>query len=89
MNEQLNNEKDVFVLGLMTFKTFTIKSMYFDLLDDGTKHIKKCIWKMKVPLKINIFMWFLHRKVILTKDNLIKEIGHVMNLVVFVIPRNP
>jgi hypothetical protein len=28
---------------------------------------------MKVPLKIKIFMWFFHRKVILTKDNLLKR----------------
>ena len=28
---------------------------------------------MKVPLKIRIFMWFLYRKVILTKDNLAKR----------------
>jgi hypothetical protein len=27
----------------------------------------------KVPLKIRIFMWFLHKKVILTKDNLLKR----------------
>jgi hypothetical protein len=27
---------------------------------------------MKVPLKIKIFMWFIHRKEILTKDNLKK-----------------
>jgi hypothetical protein len=27
----------------------------------------------KVPLKIKVFMWFLHRKVLLTKDNLIKR----------------
>jgi hypothetical protein len=31
------------------------------------------IWKMKVPLKIKVFMWFLHQKVILTKDNLIRR----------------
>jgi hypothetical protein len=28
---------------------------------------------MKVPLKIKIFMWFLHRREILTKDNLVKR----------------
>jgi hypothetical protein len=28
---------------------------------------------MKVPLKIRIFMWFLNRKEILTKDNLVKR----------------
>jgi hypothetical protein len=33
----------------------------------------KYIWKIKVPFKIKNFMWFLHRKVILTKDNLVKK----------------
>jgi hypothetical protein len=28
---------------------------------------------MKVPLKIKIFMWFVHRKEILMKDNLVKR----------------
>ena len=30
----------------------------------------KKIWKIKIPLKIKIFLWFLQRGVILTKDNL-------------------
>jgi hypothetical protein len=47
--------------------------MYLDLLDDDTKYLKKYIWKMKVLLQIKVFMWFLHRKAILTKDNLIKR----------------
>jgi hypothetical protein len=47
--------------------------MYLDLLDDDTKFLKKYISKMKVPLKIKVFMWFLHRRVILTKDNLINR----------------
>uniref|UniRef100_A0A453BSX6 Reverse transcriptase zinc-binding domain-containing protein n=1 Tax=Aegilops tauschii subsp. strangulata TaxID=200361 RepID=A0A453BSX6_AEGTS len=29
--------------------------------------------KIKVPLRIKIFMWFVHKQVILTKDNLIKR----------------
>jgi hypothetical protein len=69
----LNDEKDMFVWGLTSSGIFSIKLMYLDLLDDDTKYLKKYIWKMKVPLKIKIFMWFLHRKVILTKDNLIKR----------------
>jgi hypothetical protein len=73
MTVQLNDEKDVFVWGLTTSRVFTVKSMYLDLLDDDIKYLKKYIWKMKVPLKIKVFMWFLHRKVILTKDNLIKR----------------
>jgi hypothetical protein len=47
--------------------------MYLDMLDDDTKYLKKYIWKMKVPLKIKVFMWFFNRKVILTKDNLLKR----------------
>jgi hypothetical protein len=30
-------------------------------------------WNLKLPLKIKIFMWYLKREVILTKDNLIKR----------------
>ena len=43
------------------------------MLDGNTKFVRKYIWKLKVPLKIRIFMWFLQRKVILTKDNLLKR----------------
>jgi hypothetical protein len=40
-------------------------------------YLKKYIWKIKVPLKIRIFMWFLHKEVILTKDHLCKQGWHV------------
>ena len=30
-------------------------------------------WDVKVPLKIKVFMWFVHKQVILTKDNLTKR----------------
>jgi hypothetical protein len=42
-------------------------------MDDHTKYLQKHLWKIKVPLKIRIFMWFLHRRVLLTKDNLAKR----------------
>jgi len=46
--------------------------------DDGDHHIqtpfhRKKIWKMKISLKIKIFLWFLQRGVVLTKDNLAKK----------------
>jgi hypothetical protein len=31
------------------------------------------IWKFKIPLKIKIFMWYLHKVVVLIKDNLAKK----------------
>jgi hypothetical protein len=73
INVDLTNEKDNFTWNLTTSGTFTVKSMYLDLLNDDTKYLKKYIRKMKVPLKIKVFMWFLHRKVILTKDNLARR----------------
>jgi hypothetical protein len=42
-------------------------------MNGHTVFLKKYIWKLKVSLKIRIFMWFLHRKVLLTKDNLAKR----------------
>jgi hypothetical protein len=43
------------------------------LLDDHTIFLQKYIWKMQVPLKIRIFMWFVFQKAILTEDNLVKR----------------
>ena len=31
------------------------------------------IWKLKLPLKIKVFMWYLYKGVILTKDNLARR----------------
>ena len=73
MHISLSNSQDVFVWSLTPSRIFFVKSMYLDLLNNQPKYMHKFIWKMKVPLKIKIFMWLLHRKVILTKDNLIKR----------------
>jgi hypothetical protein len=73
MDIQLTNDNNKFVWDLTPSGCFTVRSMYLDILDDQTKYLRKYIWKMKVPLKIKIFMWFLHHKVILTKDNLVKR----------------
>lgn len=34
---------------------------------------RSIVWKLKVPLKIKIFLWYLQKGVILTKDNLLKR----------------
>ena len=69
----LTNEDDKFVWKLTSTGVFTVKSMYEDLLNGYTVNLRKQIWKLKIPLKIKIFMWFLYNKVILTKDNLAKR----------------
>jgi hypothetical protein len=73
MAVSLSSEQVKFVWSLTTSCVFTVKSMYLDYMNGHTKYLKKYIWKMKVPLKIKIFMWFFHRKVILTKDNLLER----------------
>jgi hypothetical protein len=47
--------------------------MYLDLMDDHTRFLRKYMWKLKIPLKIKVCMWFLSNKVLLTKDNLAKR----------------
>jgi hypothetical protein len=76
MSVQRTDSEDTFRWKLTNSGSFTVKSMYLDLLNDHTMYLKKYIWKIKVPLKIRIFMWFLHKGVILTKDNLIKRNWH-------------
>jgi hypothetical protein len=72
----LNDEEDKFVWKLSDSGSFSVKSMYTDIMNGHTVYLKKYIWKLKVPLKIRIFMWFLQQKVILTKDNLSKRNWH-------------
>ena len=52
---------------------FTMRSFYMDLINSGPISRSLHIWGVKVPLHIKIFMWFVHKQVILTKDNLIKR----------------
>jgi hypothetical protein len=73
MDVNLTTQQDVFVWKLTTSKLFTVKSLYLDFMNDHAKFLRKHIWNIKVPLKIRIFMWFLHQKVLLTKDNLAKR----------------
>jgi hypothetical protein len=44
---------------------FAVKPMHLDPLNDNTIYLHKYLWKMKVPLKTKIFMWFVQRKLLL------------------------
>jgi hypothetical protein len=73
MGVTLNENSDTFVWKLTSSGLFSVKSLYAHMMNGHTIFLWKYIWKLKVPLKIKIFMWFLHRNVILTKDNLVKQ----------------
>jgi hypothetical protein len=42
------------------------------LIHSDVPNLNRRLWNLKVPLKIKIFLWYLRRGVVLTKDNLAK-----------------
>jgi hypothetical protein len=47
--------------------------MYKDLIRETVLNIHRVVWKLKLPSKIKVFLWYVRRGVILTKDNLVKR----------------
>jgi hypothetical protein len=72
-NVQLRNQRDRFVWGLHQNGLFLVKSMYRALLGVQALPYNTFIWKLKIPLKVKVFMWYLFKGVILTKDNLARR----------------
>jgi hypothetical protein len=70
---QLTDEPDSFSWHLTAFGIFSVKSLYAEYMNDYISYLKKYLWKLKVPLKFRIFMWFLHKKVLFTNDNLARR----------------
>jgi len=70
---QLVEGTDYFRWNLTKFGLFSVRSMYLYLINTRPPFVHKEIWKIKIPLKIKIFLWFLQRGVILTKDNLARR----------------
>ena len=73
MNVNVSQSPDRFVWKLTASGIFSVKSMYEDLMNGHTRFLHTYLWKLKIPLKIKVFMWFLNKKVLLTKDNLAKR----------------
>jgi hypothetical protein len=48
-------------------------SMYQAFLDTNVVPNNSYLWKIKIPLKIRVFLWLLYREPIVTKDNLVKR----------------
>ena len=72
-NVVLVDGKDYFKWLLTKSGLFSVRSMYLDAIDTNPPFRHRRIWKWKIPLKIKIFLWFLQRGVILTKDNLARK----------------
>jgi hypothetical protein len=72
-NIVLSQESDEFRWNLHPNGQFSVKSHYLAMIHSDIPNLNKIMWKLKAPLKIKIFMWYLQRGVILTKDNLAKR----------------
>ncbi|WVZ51124.1 hypothetical protein U9M48_002300 [Paspalum notatum var. saurae] len=54
-----------------------ITNLIHALISNGT-NMSQEIWRLKIPLKIKIFLWFLKKGVLLTKDNLVRRNWRVL-----------
>ncbi|WVZ55695.1 hypothetical protein U9M48_006322, partial [Paspalum notatum var. saurae] len=70
---QLDGQHDKAIWSLTKYGYFTVKSLYNFSVNQSALPLNKKLWKLKLPLKIKIFAWFLMKCVILTKDNLKKR----------------
>jgi len=84
----LREEMDVFVWGLNASGSFTVKSMYAALINNGIR-VSQDIWQIKVPMKIKVFLWYLKKGVVLTRITWLDVTGMVIENVVSVILRKP
>jgi hypothetical protein len=69
---ELSHDMDSF-WSLASNGRFSVKSHYAALMLRNIPNLNKDIWKIKAPLKFKIFLWYLRRGIILTKDNLAKR----------------
>ena len=56
MDVRLEGTNDHFAWSLTASKEFTVKPMYEDLMNDQARYLHKYLWKLKIPLKIKVFM---------------------------------
>jgi hypothetical protein len=54
--------------------SYSVKSMYDVIKFGGITPVNiHCVWKLKVPQKIDFFLWLLFHNKLLTRDNLVKR----------------
>jgi hypothetical protein len=85
INICLTNRPNIFKWSLNSNGQFIVNSIYQAFIDTNIVPNNSYLWKIRIPLKIKVFIWLLYREAILTKDNLVKKIDMGMLCVAFVI----
>jgi hypothetical protein len=70
---RLTDRPDHLKWSLNSNGRFSINSMCQAFLDTNVVPNISYLWKIKISLKIKLFLWLLYREAILTKDNLVKR----------------
>jgi hypothetical protein len=60
-NFSLSQGHDEFYWSLHPNGQFSVKSHYKALIQTPVPNLNKRLWKLKAPLKLKIFMWYLRR----------------------------
>jgi hypothetical protein len=85
-NIQLQTGHDEFRWNLHENGKFSVASMYNALIRSDVsinKISNNKLWKLKIPLRIKVFGWYLRKGVVLMKDNLAKRNWHGSKKVCF------
>jgi hypothetical protein len=72
-NLTLQNEPDMFHWNLTRNDIFSVKSHYHALIQVEALNFTSKLWKIRSPIKVKIFLWYLRKCVLLTKDNLARR----------------
>jgi hypothetical protein len=62
MHVRLNDQKDVFTWNLHQNGLYIVHPLYLALINSGTAHINKQLWRVKVLLKIKNFMRYMKKR---------------------------
>ena len=61
MDVQLSQQTDQLCWKLTENGEFLVKSMYLDVINSSAIPRSKHVWKVKISLKIKVFMWFVYK----------------------------
>jgi hypothetical protein len=69
---QLSEGKDRVKWKIGTSGQFRVKDLYLQMRAEGS-FPQKFMWKIKIPMKVRIFLWLMIKCSVLTKDNLLRR----------------
>lgn len=73
-NFRVENQPDVIYGRWNSGNRFTVKSIYSFIKSRGADDVSTLtIWRLKIPTKVNIFLWLALKKRLPTVDNLLKR----------------